>query len=53
MLIELTLICAAYVTLATMEPSERQRERDREGLAETPLREQLTVLRRAGMVRSR
>lgn len=53
MLIELTLICAAYVTLALMEPNERQRERDRDGLAGNPLREQLAVLRRAGVVRSR
>lgn len=53
MLIELILIFAAYVTLATMEPSERQRERERRGLAGNPLREQLDVLRRAGVVRSR
>lgn len=53
MLIELILICAAYLGLALMEPDERQRERDREGLAESRLGEQLTVLRRAGVVRSR
>lgn len=53
MLIELSLICAAYLGLALMEPNERQREREREGLAGRPLRRQLAVLRRAGLVRSR
>ena len=53
MLIELSLICAAYLGLALMEPNERQRERDREGLAGNPLREQLLVLQRAGVIRSR
>lgn len=53
MLIELILTCAAYLALGLMQPTDRQRERDRRGLSGHPLREQIAVLQRAGMVRSR
>lgn len=53
MLLELTLICAAYLALGLLKPNDRQRERSRRGLSGQPFREQLAVLQRAGVIRSR
>jgi len=53
MLLELILIGTAYLALALLEPNDRQRERARRGLSGQPFREQLAVLQRVGVVRSR
>lgn len=53
MMLELLLPCAAFLAMGLMEPDDRQREQARRGLSGHPLRRQLVVLRRLGLIRRR
>lgn len=52
-MLELTIACTAFALLGALPPNERQRARARTGDGGGSLSDQLSALRKAGLVRRR